>query len=386
VSKPRLQFMDTLRGFAILGVFIFHSVWEISGNPMRWKDGLWDPDGFPLLQSVLQYALQCYSVPSMFFLMSGFLIHRHQTSGRVVDLRYLARRNLRLYLPYLVVLAIFVAAYFTPRPPGFIAPNKQELALHVLLLFGYFGNGSAWAINPSFWFVAVEIQLCFAYLLWRPLIGRFGWMPLMVVLFVIEVLTRIGATTADNGWMYTIPFAFGFTWMLGALLAEMLARQSLPSRSGLKAAGWGVVIVISTGIENLQYFASMALAAGTYYLMSWLLQRDGQAQATEAAPAARWHDGIFDFVRAAGRISLWVYLLNQPILYYIALLVRPNVEGALPQTFATAFIGWLVVLPLAWLLQRYLEPQLVRVINAVTGAPVRPAASEFKQTSIRRPS
>src|SRR5690606_19949412 len=165
VSRSRLQFLDTLRGFAILGVFFYHSVWQVGGHPMRWKDGLWDPHGFELYRSVFQYALQCYSIPSMFFLMSGYLIHRAQVGGRRIDLRYATRRNLRLYLPYLLVLLVFSAMYLTPMPLTFSPPDALQMLLHATLMFGYAGADSAWAINPSFWFVAVEIQLCFIYLI-----------------------------------------------------------------------------------------------------------------------------------------------------------------------------------------------------------------------------
>jgi peptidoglycan/LPS O-acetylase OafA/YrhL len=365
LKKSRLQFLDTLRGIAILGVFFYHGAMEISRVAMAWKDGLWDPHGFDPPRALFQYALQCYSVPSMFFLISGFLIHRFQCSGRIVDVQYLARRNLRLYLPYLVVLALFSAAYLLPQKPTYPGPDALQLATHVLLLFNFMGGESLWAINPSFWFVGVEIQLCFAYLLWRKVIGRFGWGWMLGALLLVELLARTGAAAGYKP-LYGTPLCYGFTWMLGAYLAERQALRTLPSGSGRKAALWGIVIVLATGVEKLEYFASLALAMATYYLLSYLLHRD-EVRGDQPAPLGL-PGKLLTFVRQVGQISLWAYLLNQPILQYITRALEGAVPDPLQRIFASALVGWVIVLPLSWLMFRFVEPLLVRFIDMLMGS------------------
>lgn len=375
MKKSRLQFLDTLRGVAILGVFFYHAAMEISRVAMTWKNGLWDPHGFDPPRALFQYMLQCYSVPSMFFLISGYLIHRFQCSGRVVDMQYLTRRNLRLYLPYLVVLALFSAAYLLPQQPTYPAPDALQLTTHVLLVFNLMGAESLWAINPSFWFVGVEIQLCFAYLLWRKVIGRIGWGWLLGALLLVELIARTGAAAGFKP-LYGTPLCYGFTWMLGAYLAERQSRQTLPAGSGRKAAVWGVVIVLATAVEKLEFFASLALAVATFYLLSYLLQRD---EARGEEPVRRGlHGKVLAFVRDVGQISLWAYLLNQPILQYITRALEGPVPDPLQRIIASALVGWLIVLPLAWLMHRLVEPRLVRLIDLVMGtqrkAPAVPSA------------
>jgi hypothetical protein len=154
--------------------------------------------------------------------------------------------------------------------------------------------------------------------------------------------------------------------MLGALLAQLANENALPANSGLKAAAWAVATVLSTAIEVLQYFASIAFALGIFYLISWLMKR--QASVVNAPTAPIWRAKPMEFISMIGRISLWAYLLNQPILNYVEVLVRPHVYDPLRRILVTAFLGALVVLPLAWALQRYVEPHLVRFADAVMSA------------------
>lgn len=372
VSRSRLQFLDTMRGVAILGVFIYHAIWEVSGHPMSWKNGLWNPVGFEPARALVQYALQCCSVPSMFFLISGYLIHRHQCNGRTVDLRYTARRNLRLYLPFLVVLVPFTLLYLTSLPPRFAPPDLQQMVLHTLLVFVYFGNDSAGAINPSFWFVSVEIQLSFAYLGFRAIFQRFGWRTLMVLLLVIELAARVAASSGEN-YLYATPFSYPFTWMLGAWLAQLQSEGRLPTNPGHKAAAWWAATVLATGVQKLEYFASLGLALAAFYFIAWLLRRE----LPHVSIDTRWNrakDGVFRFVRLVGAMSLWAYLINQPVLFYVEAAIGPLISDPLTRIFVGAFIGWLIVLPLSWALLRLLEPQLVRLIDFLITPPPRTVA------------
>lgn len=370
MSRSRLQFLDTMRGIAILGVFIYHAIWEVSGPPMTWKHGLWNPVGYEPARALFQYVLQCCSVPSMFFLISGYLIHRHFCEGRTVDLRYITRRNLRLYLPYLVVLFAFASLYLTSLPPHYAPPQDGQLALHVLLLFVYFGNDSAGAINPSFWFVSTEIQLCFAYLMFRRFFQRFGWGKLMVVLLAIEVISRTAASNGFN-WFYATPFSYPFTWMLGAWLAQLQSEDRLPANAGRKSLAWCIAIVLATGVQMLEYFASICLAMATFYFIAWLLQRELPEVQESPDRLARVKGRVLGYVRGVGSMSLWAYLINQPVLFYLEHFFGPYVTDPLVRILVIAFIGWLTVLPVSHLLVKYLEPRLVKLVDALVAPPPR---------------
>jgi peptidoglycan/LPS O-acetylase OafA/YrhL len=366
-SKPRLEFLDTLRGFAILGVFAYHAAWLVSGNPVVWTHGLWSPRAYDLPRSLLQYALQCNAVPGMFFLISGFLIHRSAAAGRAITLGYMGRRNLRLYLPYLLVLAACSAVYYCPWPPPWVRPDLRELVLHVLLVFNLAGAEPSYAINPSFWFVAAEIQISFAYLILARIIGRTGWLVPMSVLFALQVVTRILAYP-DDGWYFVTPFSYVFTWMLGALLAHLHAVDSLPRRCMLKGMACAIVLVLATAVEALQYVAQMAYAGLAFFVIAWALRRRPYTQGSPARSFGGLRRRVVMALRGTGRISLWAYLINQPVLFYVEWVLEPRVPNPVMRILASTVVGAAVVLPLAWLLQRYSEPRLARLADTVASA------------------
>jgi peptidoglycan/LPS O-acetylase OafA/YrhL len=365
MSRPRLQFLDVVRGVAMLDVCLFHAADRVSGPTVLWKDGLWDVHVYGVARGALQFLLLYNFVPSLFFMISGFLIHRHLTSGRTVDLSYMVHRILRLYLPYLFVLILLSLLYYSPIPPDEGQPGLRNIGVHALLVFAYMGPTYVWAINPSFWYVAAEIQLCLMYLLWMRWVPRLGWGLLMMGLLAVEILMRIAATNVPYDWLTHNGFNFAFTWMLGAVLARILADGKLPTSAGAKAGAWMLVAYAVGAVEVLRNLSSLAYAAAVFYFLAWLLQRQGAGVTAAPAGNAPAPHGPVALLRLIGQISLWAYLLNQPLIAYIDTAVISRVPDPLARIFVITAICMITVLPLAWLMQRFVEPVLVRAGEAL---------------------
>src|SRR5437868_13273489 len=105
----RLRGLDALRGLAALYVVAYHAVTQAPrdewGRLLRW---------LAMLARVLVH--YGYTSVFLFFVISGFCIHLHWTkaraAGRAATIDFIPfwrRRLWRLYPPYLLALALFLA-------------------------------------------------------------------------------------------------------------------------------------------------------------------------------------------------------------------------------------------------------------------------------------
>src|SRR6202044_3308849 len=71
--------------------------------------------------------------------------------------------------------------------------SASSLGSHLALLHNFHG-GVAWTINPTFWSIAVEVQLYVLYPILVFMAGRVGWARALGVTFIIEFFMRIICT------------------------------------------------------------------------------------------------------------------------------------------------------------------------------------------------
>ena len=110
-KTTHLEFLDVLRGVAILWVFLAHST-GISYALPPWGKG-WVREfagtALPALMYPLTYGTAGVAI---FFVVSGFCIHLSYLRGRPGDWRgFFVRRFFRIYPPYLVALAWFAFCF-----------------------------------------------------------------------------------------------------------------------------------------------------------------------------------------------------------------------------------------------------------------------------------
>ncbi len=288
----RIEFLDHVRGVAILGVMLFHAV-EASFGPTIWHEGpVW----------LRPTSLGSLGV-AMFFVVSGFCIHTsHVGSGETGFSRFFLRRFFRIYPPYLFALALFAVGRDFSMP---------QLASHAGLFHNF---DSRWfqAINPSFWSIAVEWQLYCVYPLFHVAALRFGWSPVLAVLAVIEVslvlLDRIYAL--PTALRHSV-FGYGCSWSVGAALAAAWLRGSpLPFRHTSHRILWPVLTVVPVCIApSLAVFSFLFGALSTASWISWALSR-------ESSPTSGPQLAILPLV---GACSYSIYLLHQPLLRALSL-------------------------------------------------------------------
>ena len=283
----RIEFLDHVRGVAILGVVLFHAV-EASYGHTVWQEG----------PAWLRPASLGSLGVAMFFVVSGFCIHTsHVVSGENGFGRFFLRRFFRIYPPYLLARTLFAAGRDFSMP---------QLVSHAGLFHNFDGRWFQ-GINPSFWSIAIEWQLYCVYPLFHLAALRFGWSPVLAALAIIEIsivlLERVaGLPIAIRHSV----FAYACSWSIGAALAAAWLRGSpLPFRHVSHRILWPVLTIVPACFAPA--FTSFSFLFGALSTASWI----AWALSRESLPAVGPRPAFLPFV---GACSYSIYLLHQPLL------------------------------------------------------------------------
>ncbi len=310
-TKEHVQFLDHLRGLAILGVFAYHSLGAAYGiNQLPW--GRWfrslavPPSFFVLLPATFGWA-----GVAVFFVVSGFCIHLSHLRSSAGNWRgFFVRRFFRIYPPYFLAVIFFGVFFPGTRLPILAGHGRGQMISHLLL----FNNLSAEAdlgVNPSFWSIAVEAQLYLIYPLLLALVHRIGWRRSLAVLGALEISMR-GYAGVAGAWGHEVPrwfdgspLFFWGSWATGAALADAFAaRRPLPF-VGWSASAFLVLAVGTFFVKPLAPFSFPCFAVLTTILVARRLERP---QAVSIRGLAGAH------LRALGICSYSLYLFHQPLL------------------------------------------------------------------------
>jgi peptidoglycan/LPS O-acetylase OafA/YrhL len=273
IVRPRMPELDTLRGIAILAVFLFHGfgamVWSTLARPV------WE-------RLIIAVARVGWAGVNLFFVLSGFLItgilldslHKPAYYRRFYSRR--ARRILPAY--YLMLLVMIVWNYST----GVSRRDTWEFAG---LSFIYLSNMAVLfgvsTLYPLLWSLSVEEHF---YLIWPTVIRLFsrrGVTLLAALICIIEPALRLYALAAGTEPWWAGPHhggAYTYTWMsadglaLGALLA-LLARSARGSRDNFRRLALIALAVslVATGVSVLLPQAISVWLRGTlvnYYSLA----------------------------------------------------------------------------------------------------------------------
>ncbi len=214
-TKPRIVFLDGLRGIAILSVVLFHAY-------VRWPD-------------VLPHGNRYGSIPLLnhggfgvflFFLISGFVIL--MTLDKTPDFKtFLYRRWLRLFPAMLIVsLLVYVTAkpFFPERPAGI--PVLRDLIPGVTFI-----NESVWEryvfhapqgmLEGAFWTLFVEVEF---YVLFGSLYYLVGVNAAIVSLVALCLMLEAGLPV-----IWRFPFLQHMGWFAAG---AMYYRYYVSQRNG----------------------------------------------------------------------------------------------------------------------------------------------------------
>ena len=322
--KNRIEFIDGLRGLAILLVILFHAY-------ARWPE-------------IVPYRNQFANFPifkfgwlgvELFFLVSGFVILMTLEKCDSVS-EFLFRRWLRLFPAMLISTAIIYvsATLFYERPAG--SPYLEEVLPGLTFIeptwWARVLGHSVKPIEGSFWSIFVEFKFyVFAAIVyyWR------GRKALFVALC--------------GAYFLTVSAIFGNA-EVGIKQLEFMAK--IASSMSLQYFGWfasGAAFFIYIKTSEVRWFRrAMVMAVASAITTSGLKWQDVVATTSAAAifgaalASARFQKMLtFPIFQFFGSISYPLYLIHQNIM--ISLIVK------LGKNFGLIPLLFLPVLPIAFL-------------------------------------
>ncbi len=350
-------FLDHIRGFAILYVFIFHclgATYKMDQLPWNgWYHSFEVPGSF---LAFLPITWGWAGVP-IFFVVSGFCIHLTYTKNQHKGFGdFFTRRFFRIYPPYLVALLFFTFVLFSTRLTFANTSDISQFLAHVFLIENLDYHW-LFEINGSFWSVAVEVQLYLLYpaLIW--MVRRKGWTFTLVLLGGLEILMRLAAGYhfARTGfkppcWFITSPFFFWFSWSIGAGLAHGFLQGTLPKLPRFSLTICFLFILATYCVKPLSYLPFLGTCLFTAGIIMRMLN---QEISFKWVPAF-----ISNHHRLVGTLSYSVYLIHQPLMHIVrdfAQIHLPIVNSYPMLLMFICLATWLPILGISWCFYQWVE-------------------------------
>jgi peptidoglycan/LPS O-acetylase OafA/YrhL len=342
--------VDVLRAVAILMVVAFHSFGPIYGEFLPWSGWFRNIELPPSQQLLWFYPITFgwVGVP-IFFVLSGFCIHLSFLHNRNFDITlFFWRRFWRIYPAYFISLLAFTILSGINL---FSYTGSAQFFTHMLFLQNM-SDSTFFGINPSFWSIAVEVQLYLLFPLLIFLRARFGIVRCLQISLAIGLLFRAIAVTL---WgipehlitpALTSPLITWFDWILGAFVAEHFFDRRPAFNSKQVWLSWLIPLAIVTTIFKPLTIFSFSFAA----VISAII--------LDAAIYIRWQKSLWiNFLTLIATISYSIYLWHQPLLLPIT--------RQLSNSIGSPIIAWLLFIPLiilgSWISHRYFEQVGIKI-------------------------
>jgi peptidoglycan/LPS O-acetylase OafA/YrhL len=358
----RSDYLDQFRGVAIICVFAYHALFQaFRRDQLDWSGWLRNFDAPASFLGLYPITWGWCGV-AIFFVVSGFCIHLSHARAKDPSVTsFFIRRWFRIYPPFLVALMFFVFVFPHTRLNLYSRYDLGQLFSHLFLLHNL--DDRTWsAINVAWWSVAVEFQLYLLYPLLLLGTRKLGWRGVLLITAIIEFGLRLGGdihqfTTNSPlpALLFNSPLYFWFSWTIGAAIADAYVKgRPLPfMRSSIWL--WSVLFIAADLIKPLHEFSFTFAALATAVVIARLLSTDKQGTLKGSSVLSR---GLIEHVRLAGVCSYSIYLIHLPIVEVWPQLVRfvaPS-AGAYPSlVYVGCLASWVVILPLSWLMYRYVE-------------------------------
>ena len=322
-ENARLDFLDSLRALAALGVLFHHAylqVWPTEYG--RWPAAGWERT----LTGWLAYGNVRVD---LFIVLSGFCLMLPVVRGGDGKLRggvgnFFARRVHRILPPYYlgVAFSALLAAFVVNRETGShwdvsVPVTWEGMLANVLLIQDVFRQGS---INHAYWTLAVEMKLYVLFplfvLSWR----RFGAVPTALGMIGLGYLAYFGV--AGTKWWGLRPhfLALHALGMLGATIAfsaegataAAALRRRVPWGAAAAGAAAGFILLCSLlGWERaMKNLGPMDLLVGLGAMC--LLVAAARPGPNRLCAALSWKPLVF-----LGTFAYSLFLIHAPLLQVI---------------------------------------------------------------------
>lgn len=346
-DTERIQFLDGLRGLAILMVILFHAY-------ARWSD-------------LYPYGRQFAGVPvfaygmlgvQLFFLISGFVILM-TLEKCATFLSFMLKRWLRLF-PAMLICSLFIfltASFFSERPAGL--PILRDMLPGLSFVEPYVWSkvlGSPQgALEGVFWSLYVEVKFYVLFgLLYFVLGGRNAIVALGLLFFasaLSSVAQQMGMVVPPGilSYMATLLFWSGaehYGWFAAGALYFVAFKQKNGFYLGLALAmACMAALVRGRGMADMAAALAVALTF-TAAIMSV------RVQGLFRTPALTW----------MGLVSYPLYLLHENLM--VSMILKLGRFAPWLPSILMPLVPMAVVVLLAALVAQFAEPRLRQVLRA----------------------
>lgn len=356
-TGARLEFLDGMRGVAILLVILFHAY-------SRW------PRVVPYGDHYAEFPLfECGWVGvQLFFMISGFVIlmsiERCHSLGE-----FMLKRWLRLFPAMLACSAVvfLTARWFPERPAG--QPVLKDLWPGLLFLdpdsMGWLLQRKEGVLEGAFWSLFVEVKFYLIFGLMYFALGARKAVAGLLVLFAAWLLLKGGETllhstapsTAAVDHVFDVLGARHYAWFAAGTLYYQYFRTHSPRTL---AAAVAVSAVAALSLDHMFGLVFRAVGAGVMVATLFAL-----AIVSERLRRALSLRGLL----LIGFASYPLYLLHENMM--VALIVKLGHLAHWMPPLALPLIPVLCVLTLAWGIARYGEPLLRAALRSIALGIVR---------------
>ena len=363
--KQRLDILDDCRGFAIILVFLCHCQSSLPSNLIRAFERPWSFAGAALSGRIDWHTLLAFitffpfhlgwSALPIFFVVSGFCIHLTYCQPSRPDFRaFYVRRFFRIYPPYLLALLFFAILFPWSRLPFNKITYWGQFITHILMCHNI-SELSVCAINPSYWTLAVEVQLYLLFPLLLLYVRRSSYGRALLLLAIVELTLRLFSASVfeipgrlSPAFLRASPFYYCFSWATGAAIANAyLTRRPLPF-TGVNPLIWLFLAILTSSYPTASFsFPFFALAAASF------ISRSLTKGSVEERPSY-----LGRFIRRTGIYSYSIYLIHTPILLAAISLCEARFPAMRQNPFLIFAVGvstWILVFPLGALMYYWVE-------------------------------
>lgn len=310
--------IDVLRALAIILVFLHHAQiclfpgYHVSDYT---EAGTLAVNDLPSAILNFSPAAFGYTGVHLFLIISGFLIHmgtvRAETKGKPFEGgTFFSKRFWRIYPPYLLALLFFC---FAVQGSRYLlqGPKIIDLLSHVLMAHNL-TDSTFNSINPSFWSIALEVQLYLVYPLLLLLRRRMKLRTITLLMVCLSLLMEWIPRALDirgMGLAYEMSLPrYWFIWCAGAWLAE----QHLGGKRLFAQIAGPCSVLFFLGMAAARYFEWASPYSVYFAVLGWLSFFEWWMN---LRIPERWRiSAPFKAFTAIGLCSYSIYLIHQPFL------------------------------------------------------------------------
>jgi peptidoglycan/LPS O-acetylase OafA/YrhL len=341
-KSSRIGSLDGLRGVAALIVLIHHSFLIVPALGSVYLGGRGTPETFWLNYTPLHLIWAGGEAVYVFFILSGVVLTLLVVRRPKFNwLSYYPSRLVRLYVPVVaaVAVAVLLAVVFSRSGitgTAWFESHDLKLTFEVIIKDCLLFMGTSYLNSPLWslrWEVLFSVLLPLYVFVARRL-GRAWWIAVIAAL----VFTKIGADSGDP-----IP-AYMPMFFLGSVIAVKLDELALLSKrvlSGNPVTGWVIFVASLVGLTCVWWIAAFNEGPVNNYTRPVVVL----SGAVLVVLAIYWQPMVSALnlrpVRWLGMISFSLYLIHEPIVVSVGVLLPSN-------QWLVPVIGVPLALILAW--------------------------------------